>query len=87
MPTSKQAEKRLRQTKTRTERNLRRKHQINYLLRQARKHIAANDREKAWEFVYLFQKAVDKASKTFIHANRAARMKSRLMSKFNALKQ
>ncbi len=87
MPTSKQAAKRLRQSIKRAERNLEKKRHIAYLLRHAKKNIEAKDRDKAWEFVLQFQKAVDKASKTFIHKNKAARMKSRLMAKFNALKQ
>ncbi len=86
MPTSKQASKRLRQAVKRTELNLRKKRHISYLLRQAKSHIEAKDKDKAREFVLLFQKAVDKAGKTFMHKNKVARMKSRLMARFNTLK-
>jgi len=86
MPTSKQAIKRLRQDKKKTKHNTLIKENLSYLRRHAVKQIEAKQRDKAWEFVYKFQKAIDKAvNKGAIHSNTAGRRKARLMVKFNAL--
>lgn len=84
MPNNKQAEKRLRQDKKRNEHNAEKKRHIQYLRRSILKLIAAGDMNKAKELSVQFQKAVDKASKTYLHKNTAARMKSRLVARIKA---
>jgi len=87
MPVKKSAFKRLHQSKKRAEKNRGVKDNIDYLTRHAHKEIEANNREKAWEFVYKSQKAVDKAIEHgVLKKNTGARKKSRLMKKFNALR-
>ncbi len=85
MANNKQAKKRIRQDAKRTERNDSKRRNISYLLRQVKKAIESSDKEKATELFTKYQKAVDKATKTFLHKNTASRRKSRLMKKINAI--
>ena len=84
MPNNKQAEKRLRQDKKRNELNSEKKRHIQYLRRSILKLITSGDTSKAKELLVQFQKAVDKATKTYLHKNTAARMKSRLVAHIKA---
>jgi small subunit ribosomal protein S20 len=87
MPNSKQAAKRLRQDKKKTEKNKLEKLNIAFIVRQFKKAQEAKDKAKAQELALKYQKAIDKATKHGIyHKNTAARKKSRLMARVNALK-
>jgi small subunit ribosomal protein S20 len=86
MPIKKSAMKAMRQAKKRTERNMKVKESIAYLRRGARKAIEASDVKKAADVAKEVIKAVDKAAqKKVIKKNKAARIKSRLMKKVNAV--
>ncbi len=86
MPVKKAAIKALRQTKKRTERNKSIKLAIKKGAKVSVKSLATGNREQAWNDIYKTLKALDKASqKGIIHKNTAARKKSRLMKKFNAI--
>lgn len=87
MPQKRQAKKELRKTKARTSRNKAVKDSIDYLFRQFKKAILNNEKSKAQELVRKLTKAIDKAAKKNIfHKNNAARKKSKLVKKLNALK-
>jgi len=87
MPNSKQAAKRLRQDKKRTEKNKLEKLNIAFIIRKFKKAIAAKDKTKAQELALKYQKLIDKATKHGLyHKNTGARKKSRLMAHVNALK-
>jgi len=87
MPNSKQAAKRLRQDKKRTEKNRLEKLGISFVVRKFKKAIDAKDKAKAGDLALRYQKLIDKAAKHGIfHKNTAARKKSRLMARVNALK-
>jgi small subunit ribosomal protein S20 len=87
MPHQHAAIKWLRQTKKRTLKNQALKDNLEYLLRQLKKALAANDKNKASELAQKLSQALDKAAaKHVLHRNNAARKKSRLMKKVNALK-
>ena len=86
MPNTKSAEKRLRQTKKRTEHNNQAKLNISYISKQVRKAVEAKDKTKAQEWAGKYQKAVDKAVQNGVyHKNTGARKKSRLLAKVKAL--
>lgn len=81
MPITKSAEKALRQSKRRAEKNLMRKEAYKNALKQIKKLVAANKIGEAEKLVPEAYKALDKAAKTgVIKPNAAARRKSRLMS-------
>ena len=87
MPQTKSAKKALRQTKTRTTRNLLVKKNLNYLLRNFKKSLESGDKTKAQELSKKLIKSLDKAAqKNVIHKNSAARKKSRMMNKINKKK-
>jgi len=86
MPIKKSAMKALRQTTKRTERNAKVKESISYLRRMSRKALDAKDAKKAAELAKAVVKAVDKAVQNkVVKKNTAARIKSRLTKKVNAL--
>ena len=88
MPQTKSAKKALRQTKTRTVRNLLVKKNINYLLRNFKKAIETSDKTKAEEISKKLIKSLDKAAKkNIIHKNSSARKKSRIVKKMNSVKK
>jgi len=88
MPTQQAAFKALRQSKKRQLRNKKQKDEIKQLLKSVKKAIAANNKEEALKLLKLGYKKIDKAAKRhLIHKNNAARKKSRLMKKINALKK
>ena len=79
MANHKSALKRVRQTKTRTERNRARKTVIKTLRKKTLAAVAAADKPVAGQSLSEFSSAVDKAAKKgLIHKNTAARYKSRL---------
>jgi len=87
MPQTKSAEKALRQTKRRTERNDQVRKNLDYLFRQFKKALANKDKTKAKESAQKIIKILDKAAKrNIIHKNKAARKKSDLMKEVNKLK-
>jgi len=87
MPQLKQSAKRLRQSIKRGQKNKIVKDSLEYLFRQFKKSIIANDKAKAEDWSTKLIKAIDKAAqKNIIKKNTAARKKSRLMKKVNALK-
>lgn len=78
--------KHIRQTKKRTEHNILVKKNIAYLRKQALKAVEKKDKAKATELSLALTKAMDKAAgKNIIKRNTAARKKSRLAKKIQAL--
>jgi small subunit ribosomal protein S20 len=87
MPHKHAAIKWLRKTKKRTVINKGVKDGMEYLLRQLKKALEAKDKTKANEIAKKLAKALDKAAqKNVLKKNNAARKKSRMMKKVNALK-
>lgn len=88
MPNLRNAEKALRQNKKRAIRNKTVKAEIHSLRVSARKAIESRDMESAVKATELVSKKLDKAvQKNIVKLNTAARLKSRLMKKVNALKK
>ncbi len=76
----------MRQSLVRRERNLQRKQALRRAMKQLKKAIAAGDKAKADGLVPELMKMADKAAKhRTIHPNKAARIKSRLMKRLQAL--
>ena len=85
MPNKKNALKALRQTKKHTLERSRVKSQLDTLLKNIRKSLAAQKIENANELLRSLQQSLDKASKKYIiSTNRANRLKSRLTKKLKA---
>lgn len=83
MPIKKSAKKALRQAKKRTLRNKNITRNIEYLKKKALKAIEKKEKE-AGKLIHDFSKSVDKAvQKKILKRNTAARLKSRMMKKFN----
>ena len=81
MPTSKSAKKRLRQDNDRRERNRSIKSAVRTQMKKVRTAVAEGDAERANSEFRLAQEKLDRAAaKNLIHANTAARLKSRLNS-------
>ena len=79
--------KRARQTEKRTTRNRVNKSRLRTELRRLRESLAAGDTGKAKEAFRSTVSAIDKAiQKGVIHANTAARYKSRLSTRLAAMK-
>ena len=88
MPQQKNAEKSLRQIKKRTAKNNKIRASLDILARQLKKALSASDKNKAEEIARQLAKAVDKAAqKRVLTKNTAARKKSRMMKKVNAVKK
>lgn len=87
MPVKNAAFKHLRQTQKKTAVNNRVKNGVKATLKTARKKFADNPtRDEAWVLVHQAIKKLDKAAqKKVITKNEAARKKSKLMKKMNAL--
>lgn len=78
MANHKSALKRVRQTKTRTERNRTRKTTIKTLRKKTLAAVASADVKTAGQSLAEFSSAVDKAAKKgLIHKNKAANLKSK----------
>lgn len=87
MPTHKSAEKRVRQTAKRTARNKAVRSKFNTEIRRFEQAVKnEEDKDVIEQKLRQAVKTIDKtASKGVIHENKAARIKSRLMKKFNKL--
>ncbi len=86
MANSKSAEKRIRVSERRRQRNRPFRSSARTLVKKAELAITAGDQSAAEEAVLTATRTLDRvASKGIIHRNNAARRKSRLMKKFNAL--
>ena len=86
MPIKQAAIKDLRQNKKRKERNLKVKNNIKKLHVSFRKAITAKNKSEAEKICKQLIKAYDKAARhNYVKKNTAARKKSRLMKKLNAL--
>lgn len=87
MPNTASAKKRLRQDVVRRQRNRSTKSALRSQLRKVREAIAANDLETSQSaFRILTTKLDQAAAKNVIHANAAARTKSRVSKAIKALK-
>jgi small subunit ribosomal protein S20 len=85
---SKSAEKRIRVAARNAERNRRYRSSARTLVKRAEIAIRGGDADTASQAVQRAVAALDRtASKKVIHPNNAARRKSRLMAKFNAMGQ
>lgn len=83
MAKTKSAKKELRKNLKRRLKNLLRKRQIKLALKKFLKALEAKNKEEAERYLSLSYKQLDKAAKTFMHQNKASRLKSRLAIKFN----
>ena len=87
MPNTPSAKKRMRQDAVRRVRNRSTKSTLRTQVRKVREAIAAKELDKCQdEFKTLVKKLDKAASHNVIHANRAARTKSRLSAAIKALK-
>ncbi|MGI9428018.1 MAG: 30S ribosomal protein S20 [Bythopirellula sp.] len=87
MPNSASAKKRLRQNSVRNLRNRGTKTRVRGLVQQVRTAIASGDVEASTQALQAASKKLDQAAaKNVIHANKAARTKSRLSKAIKALK-
>jgi small subunit ribosomal protein S20 len=87
MPNTPSAKKRLRQSVTRRAKNRSTKTAVRTLTRRIRESIAAKDVAKSEADFKVLVKKIDRASgKNVIHANAAARTKSRLSKAIKAIK-
>ncbi|MFA7663116.1 MAG: 30S ribosomal protein S20 [Patescibacteria group bacterium] len=86
MPVKKAAIKDLKQSKKKAVINSNKRLNVKYLVKKTTLAIKGSDKTKALELFQKTQKALDKAAKTnVINKNTAARKKSRLVKKINAL--
>lgn len=87
MPNTASAKKRMRQDSVRRARNRSTKSSLRTQIRKVREAITAKDLEKSQSEFRLLVKRIDKAAAhKVIHANTAARTKSRLSHAIKALK-
>jgi small subunit ribosomal protein S20 len=87
MPNTPSAKKRLRQSISRRAKNRSTKTAVRTLTRRIRESIAAKDVAKSEADFKVLVKKIDRASgKNVIHANAAARTKSRLSKAIKAIK-
>ena len=88
MPNKPAAKKALRQSIKKHVRNTRVKNKIRGLIRKTKKEIDENNVEQSQKTAYDVIKVIDKAAqKGILKKNTAARKKSRLMKKVNAIKK
>jgi small subunit ribosomal protein S20 len=86
MPNIKSAIKRVKTSEKRRLHNATLKSDLRTAVKKVDLAIANNEKEKVKELLLIATKKLDKAaSKGLIHKNKAARQKSRLMKKANAL--
>lgn len=83
MPRTKSVEKALKQSEKKRIRNLRKKREIKLAVKNLQKALNLKDKEAAEKYLKESFKKIDKASKTFIHKNKASRLKSRLSKRVN----
>ncbi len=88
MPNTKGAKKRLRQSIVRRDRNRAQKTRLRHSLRKFREAVAAKKMDEATVLSRATAVLLDKAaSKKIIHANKAARLKSRMCQQIVRSKQ
>lgn len=88
MANTKSAEKQIRNSYRKWLRNRYVKGQMRGVMRMVREAIAAGDYEQAVGLMPRVSSHLDKAArKNIIHPNKAARLKSRLMTQINALRE
>jgi small subunit ribosomal protein S20 len=81
MPITSSAKKALRASKKKKVFNLRRKNEMQSVIKQYKKLVASKKTEEAQKLIPKLQKAIDKAAKRgVIKKNTAARKKSRLIT-------
>ncbi|MBL7156318.1 MAG: 30S ribosomal protein S20 [Candidatus Pacebacteria bacterium] len=86
MPITKSAQKALRQNTKKRIRNLRNKRTLKKLLKEVRVLIEQKKVKQAQELLPQTYKTIDKMTKTgYIKKNKAAREKSKIAKKLNAL--
>ena len=78
MPITKSAYRALRQTAYRKQRNLEKKEAIKDIVKQIKKLVAQGKTEEAKALLPKAYKAMDKASKSYLHKRAASRKKSRI---------
>ncbi|GIW66229.1 MAG: hypothetical protein KatS3mg095_0127 [Candidatus Parcubacteria bacterium] len=83
MPQKKSAKKELRKNIKRRIRNLKKKRLIKETIKNFLATLKDKNKDQAKEFLKLAYKHLDKAAKTFMHRNKASRLKSKLAQKFN----
>ncbi len=83
MPITKSAQKALRQSLRRKEKNLKRKEAIKSVAKKIKKLVSEGKFEEAKSLIPQAQKAIDKATKSYLHKRTAARKKSRLTALVN----
>lgn len=83
MPITKSAKKALRQSLRRRERNLKRKEAIKDIVKKIKKKMVQGKTEEAKALIPQAYKAIDKASKSYLHKRAASRKKSRLLTYVN----
>lgn len=87
MANHKSAEKRARQTKTRTARNVSSISRLKTSIKKFRAAVAGNEKEKAGELLKLAASyAMHLSSKRIIHKNNAARKVSSMSRLYNTIK-
>ena len=88
MANTKSAEKRNRQNVQQRERNRAQRSRLRTAIKRLRTAMASGDAAQAQEILPATLRVIDKiAQKKIIHANAAARYKSRLIKRVAALKQ
>ena len=86
IPQIQSAKKRMRQNARRHERNQVRRDARKQTLKKMRRAITSGDKSTAESLMPQLMKVADKAAKhNVIHANKAARLKSRLVKKIQAI--
>ncbi|CCQ94273.1 ribosomal protein S20 (BS20) [[Clostridium] ultunense Esp] len=86
MPNIKSAIKRVKTSEIRRLRNIAVKTDLKIAIKKVEHAVAQQDKENVKTYLQIATKKLDKAaSKGVIHKNKAARKKSRLMSKVNKL--
>lgn len=84
MPIIKSAKKALRSSKKKRIFNLKRKNEMNKIVKEYKKLVISKSEKEAKDLLPKLQKAIDKASKRgVIKKNTASRKKSRLMKKLS----
>lgn len=84
MPIIKSAKKALRSSKKKRVFNLKRKNEMNKIVKEYKKLVVSKSEKEAKDLLPKLQKAIDKAEKRgVIKKNTASRKKSRLMKKLS----
>lgn len=87
MPNTRQAKKDLRQAVKANAKNTAARTALHKMQKEVRLAVEAKDKNKATELVRKLQQLLDKAAKhNVVHWKTAARKKSRLSTKINAIK-